>query len=258
MTVGRGFGRRWRGLTAAVSAWSLVSVIGVGWTPPPAVAAGTAAASGPVAPTPIGAGAPVGPPLNTTGTGATPPTPFGPAGPTPAGATAPDLPMPAPSSHPVALPQARTAYSQMVLNPNGTWTTTVTLEPQFYQTPDHQWHTIRDTLVLNAAGTAWQTQANAFQVAIGTTGTAGHLVSLTQGPLQIAFGLEQAGAVVPTVAGAHATFTGVLPSVTAQYTALPTGVREDLLLQNANAPSTLAFPLTVTGATPHDLRDRFE
>ena len=57
MTVGRGFGRRWRGLTAAVSAWSLVSVIGVGWTPPPAVAAGTAAASGPVAPTPIGAGA---------------------------------------------------------------------------------------------------------------------------------------------------------------------------------------------------------
>ncbi|MFL5816647.1 MAG: DNRLRE domain-containing protein [Conexibacter sp.] len=141
------------------------------------------------------------------------------------------------------LPGLRTATTRTWVKPGGMRVTRVYQQPVNFKDEQGSWKPIDDDLVPAADG--WVNAANAYRVRIPSRLGAGPLRFERDGAwldMQLR-GADASG----SVTGAAATFAGVAPGVTARWTAHPGAVKEDLVLAGAQASSSFAFDVSLSG-----------
>ncbi|WP_344312352.1 DUF6531 domain-containing protein [Fodinicola feengrottensis] len=86
----------------------------------------------------------------------------------------------------------------------------------------------------------------------GTTGTDPSLATVTTGPTSVSFGVDGAAAVSGVTApdGSSLTFNDIRPDANLRLAASSDGVKENIVLSSADAPSSWSFPLNLTGLAP--------
>jgi hypothetical protein len=133
-----------------------------------------------------------------------------------------------------------------------------------YRAADGTWQPIDTRLVRDARG-RWRMAANSLDVSLagGASGQGGgwvpdlvatettHLVSMTLPGGQVAaYDLQDASLSAPVVDGAKATYGAVLPHTDLVLETLADEVKETLVLNAPDAPSSWVFPLSLQGLTP--------
>ncbi|MBL8778958.1 MAG: DNRLRE domain-containing protein [Acidimicrobiales bacterium] len=71
----------------------------------------------------------------------------------------------------------------------------------------------------------------------------------------VEFGFEGASSVAPTIDGNVATYTDVQPGVSIELEAMPSGLKETIVLESASAPNVFTFSLASTGLTASEAAD---
>lgn len=143
----------------------------------------------------------------------------------------------------------RTANRSVFVNADGTDTARVYAEPIHYRTADGTWADIDTTLVHQPDGT-WQEKANSASPVFGATGDSSALLATRPGNGEsVAFSLQGATDTAAVVSGNEVSYPGILPDAAVRYSANTAGVKETLVLDNASAPTTWTFPLTLRGLT---------
>jgi hypothetical protein len=154
----------------------------------------------------------------------------------------------------------RTAFSTTQALGAGKFQTTVSRVPVNYRDAKGQWQPISSKLVpASASGYAYQNEANSVQLSFPsdiTTGVktvlpsgAGFTLTPVQqnqaGPALISGGLTTPAASSPAgqAVGDSVTYKNVSPSADLAYTAVADGMKEALVLANAQAPSSYTFQL---------------
>jgi hypothetical protein len=114
-----------------------------------------------------------------------------------------------------------------------------------YRGADGDWHAIDDSLVASpAAGYALENASDRYRVAFPDD-LAAKPVEVSQGGDSLGFRLLGAEGHA-TASGPIARYAGALPGVTTVYTASPDGVKEDLKLANADAPSSYDYAVSLS------------
>ena len=145
----------------------------------------------------------------------------------------------------------RTATMSVFANPDGTETAKVYARPVHYRTADGSWADI-DTSLGQGGNGRWAEKADSASTSFGATAADPALASVPAGPGEsIAFGMQGAPNVPGTANGSTITYPGVAAHTDASYFATVNGgVKETLTLSSADAPTTVVFPLTLSGLTP--------
>jgi len=105
-----------------------------------------------------------------------------------------------------------------------------------------------DSALVPASG-GYRNAANDVEVRVPPSLAAGP-VTVAHGASSVSFRLHGSGGEAATVTGATATYAGALPGVDARITAIPEGVKEDLVLAGPEATRTFAYTVTTAGLTP--------
>ncbi|WP_159012053.1 FG-GAP-like repeat-containing protein [Streptomyces sp. NRRL F-5123] len=162
----------------------------------------------------------------------------------------------------------RGKYVQTFANADGTSTTRVYKDPQFYETSDGSWEPV-DTTVSAAA-----VERSAFISGPMTT-TSGWAVDSSQSPLSFAptaagdpvvtmrlddshsvgYGVAGAAAVPGQASGDSVSYADARPGADLELRATATGVKEDVVLKSADAPADWVFPLRLEGLTASQAAD---
>ncbi|WP_433297556.1 polymorphic toxin-type HINT domain-containing protein [Actinoplanes sp. CA-030573] len=143
----------------------------------------------------------------------------------------------------------RGTHERTYANADGTETTEFSATPLNYRKPDGSWAPIDSTLTRDPAG-GWRRGADAVGLWLADRADASELVRVTlAGGRVLAYGAAGARPVTATVDGDTARYAGVWPGVDVELTAQPGGVKETLVLANAQAASAYTFPLRLTGLT---------
>ncbi|HYS36732.1 MAG TPA: DNRLRE domain-containing protein [Pseudonocardiaceae bacterium] len=122
--------------------------------------------------------------------------------------------------------------------------------PKNYQAADGSWTPI-DTTVTKGADGRWRENANSLGVDFAGSADDPTLASVRlDGSRAVGYGLQGAGAVVPSVSGSTVTYPGIPPGTDLLLTTLATGVKESLVLHSADAATSWVFPLRLQGLTP--------
>jgi hypothetical protein len=153
---------------------------------------------------------------------------------------------------PVEALSDRTEYAQVFANPDGTFTYDAAPVPQRARQPDGSWSPIDTTLRQRPDGSIAPAVSPVSLVLSG--GGSGPMLTLSRGSETLSLAWPDGALPAPTLSGATATYTSVLPGVDMQTTATPTGVAESLVVHNARAAanpalSSLAFGLSTAGLT---------
>ncbi|MYZ34513.1 LamG domain-containing protein [Streptomyces sp. SID4917] len=136
------------------------------------------------------------------------------------------------SGEPVEVTAERTEYAQTFANPDGSYTLKQATSPQRAKDASGVWHDVDTTLVRGADGMVGPRYA-AVDVSF-SAGGAQDMVRLEHG--QGALSVRWPGDLPqPSLDGATATYSEVLPGVDLQLTAMPDGYREVLLVKSAEA-----------------------
>jgi hypothetical protein len=147
-------------------------------------------------------------------------------------------------------PFARTPYSTTFNNPDGT--TTLRLYEGVSFVPDPATGSLRrlePTLVRRANG-RWEPAA-AADVSIAGLATDAAIATLRLGGgAEVGFGLDAASGVPVKADGSVARFAGVARDSDIELSATATGIKEDIVLHSASAPTSWLFPLRTKGVTP--------
>jgi YD repeat-containing protein len=156
----------------------------------------------------------------------------------------------------VEIPELRTQTSRTVLNPDGTFLTSLASSSIHYQDEKGAWLAIDSTLVPSTApGYGWENGANRFRVLFKEK-LEGSFLRLDNAGRTYSFSLAGTTAQPAEVSGTGITYPGVLPGVDLRYDVGPDGVEETLVLANANAPTVYGFALTVPAEVDVDARSR--
>lgn len=146
---------------------------------------------------------------------------------------------------------ARTANTTVYQNADGTRTMRVYSRPVHYKKSDGTWGNIDDALVAEGQDGRWSEKANSTPVTFAPSAADPSIVSWTlDATHSVSYGLQGAGDVSAQVKGNVLTYSAAAPSTDVVYDAEAAGIKETLLLHDANAPVTWTFPLHVTGLTP--------
>jgi len=146
----------------------------------------------------------------------------------------------------VEVGSARTEYTQVFQNPDGTASVEIYAYPQRVKRADGSWANLDATLTANADGTLSPKAAMADVVVSG--GGADRLVSARRGAAQVA--LSWPGRLPkPVVSGAQATYPEVVPGVAVVVTAHATGFSEVVVVKNRAAAANPAVRRLVLGAS---------
>jgi large repetitive protein len=133
-----------------------------------------------------------------------------------------------------------------------------------YQATDGTWQPIDSNLVPDTQG-RWAMRANSLQLSLAgadgigaaqQTGRAGSLVSVTLPTGEtISYRLASGSFGAPDVTGSTATYRSVLAQTDLELQTFADGVKETLVLNSPDAPSSWTFPLTLSGLTPRLAED---
>ncbi|GAA1419596.1 hypothetical protein GCM10009662_74620 [Catellatospora coxensis] len=138
-------------------------------------------------------------------------------------------------------------------NADGSLTKVVSSRPVNYRAKDGYYRPIDTKLVKRSDGRL-QMAANSVQVSLAggaESNPAADLVSVTlEGGQSIAYGVQGAAAVAPTVSGSTATYRELLPNTDVEIMAYESGEKENIVLKSPQAANSWLFPLRLQGVTP--------
>src|SRR4051812_35779748 len=145
----------------------------------------------------------------------------------------------------------RDAYSTTVVGATaGTYETTVHSRPIHFRDSTGQWQDIDTKLVPGTDG-GFHSAANSINVSVNPTAINGQLSQLTlDDGASVGFGLQGAlpvPAVTPT--GSEVKIPGILGATTLDLFSRYNGLKEDIVLGSAAAPTQFVFPLYLHGLT---------
>jgi hypothetical protein len=141
----------------------------------------------------------------------------------------------------------RTATSSVFENADGTSTLRLFSSPAFVAQSDGSFLPI--DLSLQASGGRYVPRTGPA-VSFAVSGSDAELAVTSVGAGRVALGLSGAAAVPAVVSGQSARYAGILPGVDLTLTATAGGVKDDLVLGSAAAPTSYTYPLRLAGVTP--------
>ena len=147
---------------------------------------------------------------------------------------------------------ARGAHERVYTNTDGTETTEFSATPLNYRDRDGNWVPIDTTLT--PSDTGWANDTNSAGLEFAARADAARLAGMRIGDHELAYGLEGAQPAKGVADKNIVTYPAVRPGVDLQLEARPGGIKETLVLHDANAPRTFRFPLRLDGLTA-TLRD---
>ncbi|MFC8906197.1 DNRLRE domain-containing protein, partial [Micromonospora sp. NPDC057140] len=144
---------------------------------------------------------------------------------------------------------ARTGRTTEFDNPDGTKTLRVFDGPAFVRDGVGQWTPIDNRLSQRRDGR--YAPAAAADVTVAPRGDDAQVATLSLGEdASISFAVAGAAAVTPAVMDSTATFAAVRPASDVKLTPMEWGLKEEIVLHSADAPTSWTFPLIVKGLTP--------
>lgn len=153
------------------------------------------------------------------------------------------------------LPSHRTAHSTRYLNPDGTFTEEIFLEPQFYrdETGD-RWLPIDNNVQFDSSRGRLENTANQFRTSFAQVGNADELVSLQKGGNRLSLRAVNGRDVKPQVNGNLITYEGLFPETDARYLISGGSVKESLVLHR-HSQNTYSFEMKLSNLTPQVEQD---
>ncbi|MFJ4468057.1 LamG-like jellyroll fold domain-containing protein [Streptomyces sp. NPDC089424] len=156
------------------------------------------------------------------------------------------------------LPASRTERSSTYRNEDGTFTTRYYDEAVNFRASDGTWRSVDTSLVpadaqagtrtMNVADPAYRTRATELGITFASRADAEPLVRLEiDQSRSVSYSLEGAAAVPADVDGGVVTYPGVLPHADLEFVAGSDSVKEVMVLDSAQAPTTWRFPLDSPG-----------
>ncbi|WP_245975759.1 DNRLRE domain-containing protein [Paenibacillus prosopidis] len=155
------------------------------------------------------------------------------------------------------LTSKRTKYSTRYLNPDGSFTEEIYLEPQFYQDPtDKKWLSIDNKIKSSTKNVGkYENTANDFKVSLTDQTGSGDLVSVEKDNKSITLIPVNAQKVKATTKGNEITYPSLFINADVRYTVQGDGVKEDIILQRYSNQNVFSFELKLTGLTPEAEED---
>ncbi|MGM1061297.1 LamG-like jellyroll fold domain-containing protein [Saccharothrix sp. Mg75] len=175
------------------------------------------------------------------------------AEPTPAPAT--DVRVGEGTAQPVATAQGdrrelvnrRTRDAQVFRNPDGTETLRVFQGRKFFSR-NGLWFPVDSSLTRD--GASWRTKADSVHKRFAERADAPEVVSLELGPgVSVGYGVQDVEGATARVDGSIATYDDIRPGVDLEVEATAGGIKENLVLASADAPTEWSFPLRLDGVT---------
>lgn len=154
------------------------------------------------------------------------------------------------TGQPVEVLSDRTDWQQVFAEPGGGFSATESLVPQRVQEPDGSWTAVNTTLSVQPSGLV---APGAITTGLTLSdGGSGPLYTLSQGGTSLAVSWPFGSLPVPSLSGATATYSNVLPGVNLLVTALPTGVSDVVEVTSATAAANpdlakITFPVSASG-----------
>ncbi len=147
------------------------------------------------------------------------------------------------------VPAGRGTHQRTWTNADGTTTTEYGATPLNYRAADGSLVPVDSTLK-PAAGGGWERTADEVALRLAARADADELVRVTlPGGGSVAYSLAGARAVTGTAAADTARYPGVWDGVDVELQAQAGGVKDTLVLADADVPRSYDFPLTLTGLT---------
>ncbi|MEW1870412.1 LamG-like jellyroll fold domain-containing protein [Streptomyces caelestis] len=146
------------------------------------------------------------------------------------------------------LPAERDGFSRTYANEDGTRTTEMSPTPVNYRDAEGDWQPI-DT-ELRADGDGWRNTADSVGVRIDRRADSARLATVElPGGRGLSYGLSGAAGVQGSADGGTVTYEGVLADTDLTLESQAGGIKETLVLNSADAPTTFDFPLDLDGLT---------
>lgn len=147
------------------------------------------------------------------------------------------------------LTSKRTKYSTRFLNPDGSFTEEIFLEPKFYQDPaDKKWKNIDNKLKTKTSG-KYENGANDFNAIFAGNSEAGELVTVEKDGKSVAFVPVQADNVTGSINQDKITYAGLFQDTDVRYQVKGDSVKEDLILKKYNNKNVFSYELKLSGIT---------
>lgn len=143
------------------------------------------------------------------------------------------------------LKEKRTENEKTYLNPDGTITQEVYLQPIHWKGKDGNWKQIDNELIEKKIGgnSYYQNKSNGFQIKFNKNTKKEHLFELDLYEESIKVSIKDSKRSKMKKEDQKLTYENVLPNVDMEYIVTSTGVKENIILQNNKAPSELTFTI---------------
>ncbi|WP_307874757.1 DNRLRE domain-containing protein [Frankia nepalensis] len=149
----------------------------------------------------------------------------------------------------VEVESARTDNASVFRNPDGTYSTEVSTEPVRFQDDQGEWVEV-DTGLEERGGGGYEARSVAAPVEIAEVADDGELARIELGEgLSAGFALEGAAGSEGAAEGESVTFADVREQADLELSATASGLKEVIVLQSAQAPTSWTFPLALEGLT---------
>ncbi|MBL7496454.1 DNRLRE domain-containing protein [Frankia sp. CNm7] len=149
----------------------------------------------------------------------------------------------------VEVQAARTDNASVFRNPDGTYSTEVSTEPVRFQDEQGRWVEV-DTGLEEQSGGGFEAKSVAAPVEIAAAADDAELARIELGDgLSAGFALEGAAASDGVADGESVTFAEVREQADLELSASASGLKEVIVLQSADAPTSWTFPLALEGLT---------
>ncbi|MEU8797132.1 LamG-like jellyroll fold domain-containing protein [Spirillospora sp. NPDC048819] len=148
-----------------------------------------------------------------------------------------------------------TATTDYYRNADGSHTRKFAQGPINYRDGNGDWRPI-DTTVRQGRDHRWHQRANSLSVSFAPKASDARLAQVSgDDGRRLAYALQGAAPVTPTVSGSMVTYPDVLPSTDLSVWPTATGVKEAIVLHSAQAGNSWVFPLKLKGLTPRKAAD---
>ncbi|HEY0638568.1 MAG TPA: polymorphic toxin-type HINT domain-containing protein [Pseudonocardiaceae bacterium] len=142
----------------------------------------------------------------------------------------------------------RSGSTQVFDNADGTTTLRTYQGPAFFQRPDGRWERIATRLVADEG--TWRAEASALPVRFGGTTDAATLASVQlDRETTVAFGAAGTRGVPGRASGDEVVYEEARPGADLELRALPSGIKETIVLKSRDAATDWDFPLRLNGLT---------
>lgn len=150
------------------------------------------------------------------------------------------------------LTDLRDRYTKQFLNDDGSRTAEMSLEPIHYKDTNGKWQNISNKLVpLSEQGFSLQNEANSFKTSFADNSREPYLVSVKDSQAySLAWGIENTNNVNSVKNNDTVTYPEIFSGVDLEYTQLPDGVKENIVLKAPGTSNYVTFNLKTGGLTP--------